>query len=200
MQALGKSHEICICIAVDCRFQPQPTGCPIHRSLIAMGGNVHLLPTSSRLCLFYVPPKYSTEGGTLAITKASSRPKAALLPLQKRHLDRRRRFCRRSGETPVFRLCLCSCFSASPPQNRHPERSLSHSHRERRSRRTPESSNPLEKRLFPLENMFQQPLLQPNRVTSLPDAAQSPAAPASAHELADCHRRHTSYLCDTRTL
>jgi hypothetical protein len=31
-------------------------------------------------------------------------------PHHKRHLDRRRRICRCSGEIPVFRLCSCSCF------------------------------------------------------------------------------------------
>ena len=30
-----------------------------------------------------------------------------------RHLDRRRRTCRRSGETPVFRLCFCRCLFSS---------------------------------------------------------------------------------------
>jgi hypothetical protein len=38
------------------------------------------------------------------------------------------------------RICLCRCLfllSSDPPINCHPERSLSQSHRERRSRRTP---------------------------------------------------------------
>jgi hypothetical protein len=64
----------------------------------------------------------------------------------KRHLDRRPRFCRRSGEIPVFRLCHCSsclsspkgsasAFVSSSPKNCHPERSDSRI-RELRSRRT----------------------------------------------------------------
>src|SRR5450432_1755117 len=36
-------------------------------------------------------------------------------PLHKRHLDRKRRTCRRSGETPVFRPCRC-LFSVAPQQ------------------------------------------------------------------------------------
>jgi len=31
-------------------------------------------------------------------------------PKEHRHLDRRRRTCRRSGETPVFRSCCCRCI------------------------------------------------------------------------------------------
>src|SRR5258708_11955951 len=42
---------------------------------------------------------------------------APSLPTTKpRHLDRRRRFCRRSGEIPVFRLCRCFSSTASFPQ------------------------------------------------------------------------------------
>src|SRR6266851_571061 len=41
---------------------------------------------------------------------------ASPTPTKPRHLDRRRRFCRRSGEIPVFRLCRCFSSTASFPQ------------------------------------------------------------------------------------
>jgi hypothetical protein len=42
--------------------------------------------------------------------------------MNSRHLDRRRRFCRRSGETPVFRLCL-SFLAIACPSVCHPNES-----------------------------------------------------------------------------
>jgi hypothetical protein len=38
-------------------------------------------------------------------------PSSSRTSYKTRHLDRRRRFCRRSGETPVFRLCFCPYFA-----------------------------------------------------------------------------------------
>src|SRR5260370_21840400 len=45
--------------------------------------------------------------------RSSSKPAT---PTKTRHLDHRRRFCRRSGEIPVFRLCHCFSSTASFPQ------------------------------------------------------------------------------------
>src|SRR5258708_31128567 len=71
----------------------KPSGCPIHRSFIAMSGNVFPLPASSCCCschcLFSSTNVISTEGGAL---------------------------CRRSGEIPVFRLCRCYCSCPCLPE------------------------------------------------------------------------------------
>src|ERR1700728_730006 len=60
----------------------------------------------------------------LVILSAAKDPRILLLPLlllvlstppRNRHLDRRRRICRRSGETPAFFFCICLYSSLSHP-------------------------------------------------------------------------------------
>ena len=61
-----------------------------------------------------------TEGGAFAAPwrdpriSHSSLPDLLNPPQTPRHLDRRRRFCRRSGETPVFRRCLLYAVLQGP--------------------------------------------------------------------------------------
>ena len=69
----------------------------------------------------------STEGGAFAA--AVERPAfrfcrcCSLHPPKNRHLDRRRRICRRSGETPAFAFALAVvCSPPHPPKNRHLDR------------------------------------------------------------------------------
>ena len=68
------------------------------------------------LSVLLSPPRtvISTEGGAFCRRSGERTPAFRFCcclfssPHPKiRHLDRRRRFCRRSGETPAFRFCLC---------------------------------------------------------------------------------------------
>src|SRR5260370_441594 len=82
--------------ATRCTPAPQMLGCPIHHSSIAMDGNLspppsQLLP-SPLLLLFFLKSERQT-----------------------RHLDRRQRFCCRSGETPHCAFAVaCSCLRCCP--------------------------------------------------------------------------------------